>query len=337
MPATPTTTQTERPWLDPATQDEALRLRAEGLSYPRIAASLGFGSAQRANDACFTARRRRGLVLRAGDRHLCSQSRSFGVEIEADHLGITRAAQAMAAAGFMVEEYPSWVPHGPARGHDRQTWKVGYDGSVPGGSETATPPLVGEAGLASVAEAMKVLRAEGGEATSVTGLHVHVDASDLTSGELATLARFWWSVQWAAFGLVSVSRRGGTWCGAVSAYERDTIVQKARDGEIRVGGHHVLGTRYKSLNFEAYLKYGTVEFRLHQGTLNGRKTAAWVAFCLAIVETARHRRQAIDIAAAVEAAAPALRTKALIDALESAGRLCPADAEYLRTRSAGLN
>jgi hypothetical protein len=44
--------------------------------------------------------------------------------------------------------------------------------------------------------------------------------------------------------------------------------------------------RYYGLNFNAIMLYGTVEFRLHHGTVNVDKIKKWAAVCSAIVEYA---------------------------------------------------
>jgi hypothetical protein len=46
-------------------------------------------------------------------------------------------------------------------------------------------------------------------------------------------------------------------------------------------------TRYWTVNVNSFPKYGTLEFRQHQGTLNGKKAVNWVKMLLAMATTAQ--------------------------------------------------
>ena len=55
----------------------------------------------------------------------------------------------------------------------------------------------------------------------------------------------------------------------------DSWAESIRNGRIDNAGQG----RYRSLNLDSYGRHGTVEFRLHHGTLNGKKIQAWAEFC----------------------------------------------------------
>lgn len=98
------------------------------------------------------------------------------------------------------------------------------------------------------------------------GLHVHVDARDLSIAERNNIDAWWTMLEPVIHGMVSPSRRGGEYC--------------------RTSRHCSKGSRYRSLN--RCSPHGTLEFRLHQGTLDSVRVLGWARLCLAFVETCRH-------------------------------------------------
>jgi hypothetical protein len=81
--------------------------------------------------------------------------------------------------------------------------------------------------------------------------------------------------------LVSVSRRDNRrYTARYSTSQADSYanaIQQGNDG----------GSRFYTVNICSFQKYGTLEFRQHQGTLSGKKAVAWVKMLLALAETAQ--------------------------------------------------
>jgi hypothetical protein len=50
------------------------------------------------------------------------------------------------------------------------------------------------------------------------------------------------------------------------------------------------GGRYFGVNFTAYLRHGTIEFRQHQGSLNPTKIWNWIVFTQTIMNRARSKQ-----------------------------------------------
>jgi hypothetical protein len=46
----------------------------------------------------------------------------------------------------------------------------------------------------------------------------------------------------------------------------------------------ILGTRYRKVNAEAYLRHKTIEFRQHAGTVEYDKIAKWIGFLAALIQ-----------------------------------------------------
>jgi hypothetical protein len=86
---------------------------------------------------------------------------------------------------------------------------------------------------------------------------------------------------------------------------------------------HHYADRYRSLNVAAFGRYGTVEVRQHQGTINFKKIAAWIAMGQAFVTWAKSD-------ASVDSE---LTTDALLDRLGRHG-LKSAQVSYLKDRAA---
>ena len=90
---------------------------------------------------------------------------------------------------------------------------------------------------------------------------------------------------------------------------------------------HLPGERYKALNVTCYPKYGTVEVRLHQGTLSAEKITAWVDFGQALIAWAK-------------AGAPMMTYGVgradMLTALTAAGGLSDTVAAYLEGRATEL-
>jgi len=279
-----------------ARQDEALRLRQTGMTYAQISRALGYGS--RNGGLGREAVRRAIMAAAARQARSTFTARRFGVEIE--FFGITRqaAAAALVAAGInaVVEGYNHTTT---------SHWKIVTDASVSAigtgsynGNEIVSPILSGKEGLDAVTLVVKTLVAAGARVGASCGLHVHHDANDLTADEVARVVELYNLNQTHVDALVSRSRRNSRWARAYSTYEIDTVKNAASQGTdaLKARGFN----RYRTVNLDAYRKYGTLEFRQHQGTLNAKKIVAWIRFGQSMIEAARNL-STMDAAADLDA------------------------------------
>lgn len=280
MPTT-TTLSTDRASVQ-ARQDQAYAMRQTGATYADISRALGYGS--RNGGLGREAARRAVMAAAARAARQTFTGRKFGVEIE--FFGITRqaAAAALVAAGInaIAENYNhSTVAY----------WKIVTDASVSAigtgsynGNEIVSPVLSGKEGLDQVELVVKTLVAAGARIGASCGLHVHHDANDLTAEEIGRVVELYSANQTHVDGLVSRSRRGSRWARPYTTYEIDRLKTEIGRGTDLKTRHH---DRYKTVNLDAYRKYGTVEFRQHQGTLNAKKIVAWIRFGQSLIEAAR--------------------------------------------------
>lgn len=228
-------------------------------------------------------------------------NRTYGVEIE--FFGITQRAAKVAvrSAGIsaMVERYNHRTPNG--------YWKIVYDVSVnatgtgiDAGCEIVSPVLSGEQGLLDLATVLKALREAGARVDKSCGIHVHHDARDFTNTTWRNLIKSYMKFEHIIDKLMPESRRDGNF------YCKSLLTDPRMFGNVRMSterAFQALGTRsgfrslsryfrqdrYYKINLQSYLRYGTVEFRHHGGSLNGTKVTNWIKLTQGMVERSVER------------------------------------------------
>ncbi len=211
---------------------------------------------------------------------MSSLTRTFGIELEVTN-PVGEVAQVLRAAGIRVQA--------ESYNHDtRPHWKVVTDGSVTGGAEVVSPVLHGEEGIAEARRVAEALTAADIRVDMRCGFHVHIGADDLGRDAVANLVKRYaaWEAQIDA--MMPRSRRGSANSYCTSA-ARDVLTVEAAQGDAkavamaiaRAQGHRA---RYNKLNLQSLLRYGTVEFRQHSGTVDADKIENWVRFCAAFVD-----------------------------------------------------
>lgn len=224
--------------------------------------------------------------------------RTFG--IEAEFVGNAYATvAALAAVGITCVDNTGNYNHQTLR-----TWKIVTDGSVHSttsrgrggqGLELVSPVLQGAAGLAEVKKALDAVRNAGGIVNRTCGLHVHVGMDGLNGAHIAKVIDLYRVNEPTINQLVAPTRRGSnTYCRLLSGRSGDNyanlrrlnFVSNDRINPDIASFSRGFGQRYYTVNVCAYSRYGTLEFRQHQGTLVGNKAVTWVKFVLAMVEKA---------------------------------------------------
>lgn len=229
--------------------------------------------------------------VRANSARVHRTGRRFGVEIEFElseerttYDGLTwepcpvpadEIVEALECAGIAC--YNNGYTHAV----ETDAWKIVPDGSVAYGHELVSPPLTWEQ-RDQVATVCRVLRNLGAEATDVCGVHVHHEIPDLNLTAIKQLVRAWHSMRNVTKSLIDRSRHHSQWCADLTSsdlhrFENATYVNAC--GRVY--------DRYRSLNFDPFLRYGTVEMRQHEGTLNDQRILAWIAYGQAFIEAAR--------------------------------------------------
>lgn len=322
------TTTTYTPAPRTATQLAALRAFAGGAHWSEVEATLGV------YDAHATARSARRTLARQAAKV------RFGVEVEFTGISREAAARAIIAAGYdaRVEGYNHST---------RRHVKIVGDASVTGsasnrGGEAVLPPASGEAGLKMVADVLTALADAGARVDRTCGLHVHVDTAGLTAEGIARYAEALWMAQPMLRAFVTASRASQYYCKPTARRTLDTFTDAVRGGYF-AANRSESSERYAAVNVLAYGRHGTIECRLHGGSLNATKVTNWIGLLLAIRSTVEAETDAAFVAsiaecefgltAGVEAAHYVAPVAAPLKALVKFGGLAPEVADGLAARA----
>jgi hypothetical protein len=150
---------------------------------------------------------------------------------------------------------------------EHDSWSVHEDGSE---IEMSTPKLSGKQGFEELKYVMDHFKNLGCYTTYSDGLHVHHDAPDYVENREAVekLVESWNANKDSIYRMVNPDRWGKYACASWS--ERN--LERLRTGE------DVGSFGRNDLNIRALRKYGTVEIRLHEGTLDYTAAEAWIKF-----------------------------------------------------------
>ena len=187
---------------------------------------------------------------------------TYGIELEMSSLSIGSAQSLLNRAGL--------------------TWAVKPDGTR-GVSAEAVSPILGAETLAQCTTAARALASAGATVNKQTGYHVHLGADHYGLNGIANLVVNWAIAHDTIAALVAPSRLNNGFCRPLSLQDADRTAEQVRNGRIA----NINGGRYYSLNLASYDRHGTVEIRLHHGTLNGSKIKAWAEFCNAMAELSK--------------------------------------------------
>ena len=255
-----------------------------------------------------------------------TSSRKFGIEIEhysghpewdGDLDGPTDSWLIRELEDEGIEMRPAGYMHDTTR-----WWKIVSDSSLnDNGMELVSPILGGDAGLQEVSTVLTHVKRGGGFVNHGCGLHVHVDARDFNLEHMKRLATFWIDWEDHFYLLVSPERRRNGYCEQIysqpypsslrintnninpqRAYclriTRERLLRQQRTDSLAeriaqagsLDGIRAIGdlmNRHASLGFQSYWNNGSVEVRLHQGSLDTRVVRTWIKFCCSVLDLAR--------------------------------------------------
>ena len=181
--------------------------------------------------------------------------KTYGIELETSSISIRTAQSALDAVGL--------------------AWSCKPDGTA-GVDAEAVSPILNDGSLNESITAARALLRAGATVNKKTGYHIHIGADHYGTDGIAALVRNWYTAADAIGALVAPSRLNNHFCQhTLSQSFVESWSESIRNGRIDNAGQG----RYRSLNLDSYQRHGTVEFRLHHGTLNGKKIQAWAEFC----------------------------------------------------------
>lgn len=167
-------------------------------------------------------------------------------------------------------------------------FSVKDDGSLNDrGVEYVLGILQGDAGIRHLETVTLDALDSGHRVDSSCGLHVHVDARDLTPPQLLNLLAVFYSWEPVIYSFLPLRRRANSYCAPPSCQLNFATVLDLLRRPVDGVRRWVSNTqRYCGLNLHALPKFGSVEFRAHSGTLDFNKVYHWLLLCLALVELA---------------------------------------------------
>lgn len=177
-------------------------------------------------------------------------------------------------------------------------WTLKEDVSC--GYELSTPPSSGY-NLREIFRVLDILRSTSGITVPVnTGMHVHVDHSDLGARGRNRFIYLWYMFEPLLYQMVRRSRRNSSWCApirSVSRYDRRSSSNSHSWNSI-VGltsqpNYSDIGELYDHLHGQLSLaasRHGkpTMEIRMHGGSLNQARVNRWIAILGGFYRTAKN-------------------------------------------------
>lgn len=217
-------------------------------------------------------------------------TQTFGIEFELAPLRRPFAYQAKACC--LLEVLRKVVPTASEpcaeakSGKDNRVWNIEPDASC--GLEITSRILVGERGFMEVMDACRAIEIAARElglvVTAKTGTHVHLGWSpDFASlRRLMEISAFY---EPALLSLVAPSRAGNKFASSV----RKSLGKLLRLPTMSEWRRHLVdgGRRYLAVNpSQLFGGYGTVEIRMHSGTIEAPKILTWLSLWMRIHEAA---------------------------------------------------
>ena len=231
--------------------------------------------------------------------------KTYGIELETSSISIRTAQSALDAVGL--------------------AWSCKPDGTA-GVDAEAVSPILDDGSLNESITAARALLKAGATVNKKTGFHVHIGADHYGTDGIAALVRNWYTAADAIGALVAPSRLNNHFCNhRLDPAFLESWSESIRNGRIDNAGRG----RYLSLNLDSYQRHGTVEFRLHHGTLNGKKIQAWAEFVQAIAQ--------FSTAGGVLSDNRLNDVNALLDTLTITNALKVETSQYLKQRAVELS
>lgn len=236
-------------------------------------------------------------------------NRKFGVELELIPIIPHRAIQDAAAS---VLETVTFVNGWCNTAGRNRAWDLKTDSSVTGGPhewsengwELASPVMKGEVGISRVVALVKSVagavssRRRRSLVDQTCGFHVHMDVKDLSIKQMLRLLTIYLKAQPLIYQMV----KRGRLTGAHSPPIRVRVQDWERRLNWRSGGKVKLEDRMKKFCFQNpmrakqiglsmryYSSRGTVEFRMHEGSMDHKMVEAWIRFLMALVKLAKRK------------------------------------------------
>lgn len=184
------------------------------------------------------------------------------------------------------------------------------DGSLPDtGFEINTAPANGDLYIQQIKEITDSIAQKKGFVNNQCGLHVHIDARDFTYYDIRKLVILYAKIEDALYSIVAKSRKESQYCipcGKKLVRNLDkNLIPKDNEKQIikNIYGDTYENTRnvrhdkynqsrYNALNLHSWVYRGTIECRMHHGTINFNKIKNWGILWAGILDYAYENTEA---------------------------------------------
>lgn len=198
--------------------------------------------------------------------------------------------------GLEIELEADNIPH---RDFTPRAWRKEADASLRG--ESAEYVLAKPLSMPHLSRALDELQAAFTESGMVfkptyrAGIHVHINVQDLTPVQLVTFMCSYFMLEEVLLRFCDKSRLGNHFCLRMSdaSYSLDKLV-----AFIETQNLHVLeddDLRYASLNVTSLFKYGSIEFRALESTLDYERIKTWAGVLLHLRDYAKTINNPTDL------------------------------------------
>lgn len=225
--------------------------------------------------------------------------RTFGIELEGYGVSTQEIVEALAE-----QKISAYV--GDGYNHRVSKWAIGRDGTVQHlfPLEIVSPIFAGEKGLEEVRKVCDVINRLDVKTDESCGFHVHWGVADYTGRNMINLLKLYGKYEKVLDFIFHPSRRGElcefahtlrrqdgmTWLYRLQGAFYTHAYQIAQEFEATQSTANRTShptARHHKVNVCAYNKYGTVEFRQHEGTFDYEKIENWIIFSQQLVNRAK--------------------------------------------------
>lgn len=221
--------------------------------------------------------------------------------LDAEYIPHPLALGKRAAAVELEVEYDGETNNGRVNLPD--SVGVGGDGSLSNGIEVTTPPTRGHLLADVILDTTRILAANGYTGKETCGMHTHIDLRDKVEDKrfLSHLFNAFFSIEDILYAMQAEKRYANTYSVPLrNTYKFfDMYGQKSGDFDYtfyrmpkNYESHRVIerektqkygSPRYAAFNFHSVYYRGSLECRLHEGTVNGEDALMWIDLLQSII------------------------------------------------------
>ena len=231
------------------------------------------------------------------------KSQDFGIEIEVE--GISREETAKAIANYFGKTakyigdtvgYSAWG----VKDNEGRLWKCMSDASLANGGCEVVSPICFWKDIKIIEDIVGILQNLGAKVNYRTGIHIHIGAKKMTANQLRNLVNNFYTHEDMVFKALEVDyERETEYCHKTNyKFLKKLNEEKPESREALFNiwykilspydsrEQHYNPSRYHAVNLHATYTKCTVEFRLFNSTLDKKKVASYIIFCMALINQA---------------------------------------------------